>query len=108
LQLLTSSVLFSSCLPLSFLGLPSFVDLHILTAQGPISSLFSLPAPLVFWLPSFVDLPILTAQVYLVELQWRLQLFLARVPPAHPTTAVKRLLHAAADLEQSLIVWGIG
>lgn len=74
----------------------------------PLFLILPVPPLHFFSLPSFVDLPILTAQVYLVELQWRMQLFLAKVPPAHPTTAVKRLLHAAADLEQSLIVWGIG
>ncbi|CAI5960539.1 unnamed protein product [Closterium sp. NIES-64] len=59
-------------------------------------------------LPSFVDLPELTAGVYMVELQRRVNQFLLAVPPQHPLPHVKNLLHATADVEDRLMLWGVG
>ncbi|GJP79908.1 hypothetical protein CLOP_g10123 [Closterium sp. NIES-67] len=59
-------------------------------------------------LPSFVDLPELTAGVYMVELQRRVNQFLLAVPPQHPLPHVKNLLHATADVEDRLLLWGVG
>ncbi|CAI5504212.1 unnamed protein product [Closterium sp. Naga37s-1] len=55
---------------------------------------------------SFVDLPELTAGVYMVELQRRVNQFLLAVPPQHPLPHVKNLLHATADVEDRLMLWG--
>ena len=57
--------------------------------------------------PSFVDLPTITSAVYVGELGRRLRDFLRACPPRGPTPAVADLLHAAADLQHDLGVWGI-